>query len=160
MTFNTTDLCDEHGDLARVVVQPLVDFGARAHCSGPAVTVKCFEDNSHIKTLSMQSGEGRVLVVDGGGSHRCALLGDMIAEDLLKNGWAGVIINGCIRDKAALAQLDIAIKALGTSPRKSVKREEGQVGLTVNIGGQLIANGDRIYADEDGVVVIDTLTSQ
>lgn len=160
MTFNTTDLCDEHGDQARVVALPLIDFGARARCAGPAVTVKCFEDNSRIKALSRQPGEGRVLVVDGGGSHRCALLGDVIAEDLLNNGWAGVIINGCIRDKAALAGLNIAIKALGTSPRKSVKRDEGQVGLAVDIGGQSITDGDRIYADEDGVIVLDTPAGQ
>ena len=94
-------------------------------------------------------------MVDGGGSDRCALLGDIIAEDLVKNGWAGALVYGYVRDRAVLAQLPLAIKALGTSPRKSVKRNEGQVGDVVTFAGQSIRTGDQLYADADGVIILD-----
>ena len=154
MTFKTTDLCDEHGEQARVLQPIFQDLGGRSDFVGPALTVKCFEDNSRIKELSLQPGEGRVLVVDGGGSDRCALLGDIIAEDLVKNGWAGAIIYGYVRDKAVLAGLPLAIKALGASPRKSVKRNEGQVGDPVQFAGHQIRTGDQLYADADGVIIL------
>lgn len=155
MTFKTTDLCDEHGDRARVLQPIFQDLGGHCDFAGPALTVKCFEDNSRVKELSLQPGEGRVLVVDGGGSDRCALLGDIIAEDLVKNGWAGALVYGYVRDRAVLAQLPLAIKALGTSPRKSVKRNEGQVGDVVTFAGQSIRTGDQLYADADGVIILD-----
>ncbi|MCO8166128.1 ribonuclease E activity regulator RraA [Pseudomonas sp. 21LCFQ010] len=154
MSFKTTDLCDEFGDKARVLAPLFQDLGGRKDFTGEAVTVKCFEDNSRIKELSAESGVGKVLVVDGGASDRCALLGDIIAEDLVKNGWAGVLIYGYVRDRAVLEKLPIAIKALGGSPRKSVKRSEGQVGDPVTFAGQTIANGDRLYGDDDGVVIL------
>lgn len=154
MTIKTTDLCDEHGDAAKVLEPLFSDFGGHSEMSGPAVTVKCFEDNTRIKALSLEPGEGRILVVDGGGSNRCALLGDMIALDLVKNGWAGALIYGYVRDKAVLRDLPIVIKALGVSPRKSVKRDEGQVGLPLTFAGQTIANGDRLYSDDDGVIIL------
>jgi len=155
MTFKTTDLCDEHGDHARVLQPIFQDLGGRPDFVGPALTVRCFEDNSRIKELSQQPGEGRVLVVDGGGSDRCALLGDIIAEDLVKNGWAGALIYGQVRDKAVLTGLPLAIKALGVSPRKSVKRNEGQIGEPVTFAGQTIRSGDHLYADADGVIILD-----
>ena len=155
MLIKTTDLCDELGDKAQVLAPQFVDLGGKADFQGQAVTVKCFEDNSRIKELSSQPGQGKVLVVDGGGSDRCALFGDHIAEDLLNNGWAGVVVNGYVRDKAVLRGLPMAIKALGVSPRKSVKRNEGQRGLTLSFGGVSIAEGDWLYADDDGVVVLD-----
>jgi regulator of ribonuclease activity A len=155
MSHKTTDLCDEHGERARVLQPVFQDMGARLDFQGPALTVKCFEDNSRIKELSQTPGDGRILVVDGGGSDRCALLGDIIAEDLVKHGWGGALIFGCVRDKAVLGQLPIAIKALGVSPRKSIKRDEGQVGLAVDIAGQRIKNGDFLYADADGVIILD-----
>lgn len=154
MTIKTTDLCDEHGDTARVLAPLFTDFGGRSEMSGPALTVKCFEDNSRVKELSLQPGEGRILVIDGGGSDRCALFGDVIALDLVKNGWAGALIYGYVRDKAVLRDLPIAIKALGASPRKSIKRDEGQVGVAVTFAGQTIATGDHLYGDDDGVIIL------
>lgn len=152
--IKTTDLCDEYGARALVLAPLFTDFGGQGDFAGPALTVKCFEDNSVIKELSQQPGNGRVLVVDGGASTRCALFGDVIAEDLVRNGWAGALIYGCVRDKAALRQMPIAIKAVGVSPRKSVKRNEGQVGVPVAFAGQTINDGDYLYADEDGVLIL------
>ena len=157
MTVKTTDLCDEYGDAARIVALPFVDLGGVKGFEGPAATVKCFEDNSRIKEYSLQEGNGRVLVIDGGGSFRCAVLGDIIAGDLVKNGWAGVLLNGCVRDSAELAKLPIGIKALGVVPRRSFKRNEGQVGVRLEFGGPVIEEGDRICADEDGVLVLDAV---
>ncbi|MGK9048701.1 ribonuclease E activity regulator RraA [Stutzerimonas chloritidismutans] len=154
MTIKTTDLCDEHGDTARVLAPLFTDFGGRTEMSGPALTVKSFEDNSRVKELSLQPGEGRILVIDGGGSDRCALFGDVIALDLVKNGWAGALIYGYVRDKAVLRDLPIAIKALGASPRKSIKRDEGQVGVAVTFAGHTIATGDHLYGDDDGVIIL------
>lgn len=153
--IKTTDLCDEYGPRARVLAPLFLDLGGRTDFCGRAVTVKCFEDNSRIKALSAQPGEGKVLVVDGGGSDRCALFGDHIAEDLARNGWAGVLVYGYVRDKAVLKGLPLAIKALGVTPAKSVKRDEGQTGLTVTFAGQSIAPDDQLYGDDDGVLVLD-----
>lgn len=154
MSIKTTDLCDEFGANAKVLLPIFQDLGGRADFQGRAVTVKCFEDNSRIKELSTAPGEGKVLVVDGGGSDRCALFGDHIAEDLVRNGWAGVLVYGYVRDKAVLSTLPMAIKALGVTPAKSTKRNEGQVGLSVVIAGQTIADGDQLFADEDGVLLL------
>jgi regulator of ribonuclease activity A len=152
--FMTTDLSDENPG-ARVLPVTLRDFGGAAKFFGPAMTVKCYEDNSRIKELSLSPGNGRVLVVDGGGSTRCALLGDKIAADLLANGWAGVIVYGCVRDRAALAGLGLGVKALGSNPRRSTKQGEGQVGVPVTIEGVPVRPGDRVYADGDGAIVLD-----
>lgn len=155
MTIKTTDLCDEHGDKARVLQPLFIDFGGRSEMAGPALTVKCFEDNSRIKELSLEQGEGRILVIDGGASDRCALLGDVIALDLVRKGWGGVLVYGRVRDRSVLRDLPIAIKALGVSPRKSVKRAEGQVGVPVTFAGQTIINNDCLYGDDDGVIILD-----
>ncbi|OMQ41019.1 ribonuclease E activity regulator RraA [Pseudomonas putida] len=154
MTVKTSDLCDQYPDSIRVLTPMFQDFGGKNDFQGRAFTLKCFEDNSRIKEISSLPGQGRVLVVDGGGSDRFALFGDVIAEDLLKNGWAGVLIYGYIRDKAALREMPIAIKALGTSPRKTVKRNEGQIGITLEFAGHSIADGDQLFGDDDGVVVL------
>ena len=155
MTENTCDLYDLHGDSARVISLPWSDFGGKAAFSGRAVTVKCFEDNSRIKELAENPGNGAVMVVDGGGSLRAALLGDMIAKTAADAGWAGFIVFGCVRDKAVLRTLDLGIKALSTTPRKSVRAGEGLVDIPIQIAGVWVRPGDRIFADEDGVLILD-----
>jgi regulator of ribonuclease activity A len=117
------------------------------------VTVKVFEDNSLVRSALEESGEGRILVVDGGGSMRCALLGDQLAELAEENDWAGVIVNGCIRDSAAIAEIPIGVKAIGVHPLKSVKRGVGERDIPVRFAGVTFLPGHYIYADEDGLLV-------
>ena len=154
MHSNTCDLYDQFGDRARVAPPIFQDFGGRKSFTGRVTTIKCFEDNSRIKELVATPGKGRVLVVDGGGSERCALMGDMIAKEAMASGWEGVIIYGCVRDKAVLATLDIGIKALGTTPRKSVKNGEGQVDIPISLAGIECRPGDQLFADEDGILIL------
>ena len=154
MTPLTCDLYDAHPMTAQACETPLRDFGGRVRFHGPIVTIACFEDNSKLKALSLTPGEGRVIVIDGGGSQRCALLGDVIAADLIANGWAGAIIHGCVRDTAALATLEVGVKALGAVPRAPAKRGQGVVGEVLTFGGVLWRDGDVAFADEDGVVVL------
>lgn len=156
MTENwiTPDLCDAHPDEVRVVHGiHWHSYGGRRSFGGPLETVKCFEDNSRIKEHLASPGEGKVLVVDGGGSLRHALIGDMIAEKAVSTGWAGVIIFGACRDVDALAELDIGVLALGCVPIKSVRRGEGQLNVPVRFGGVTFAPGDHVYADPNGVIV-------
>ncbi|RXZ42466.1 ribonuclease E activity regulator RraA [Crenobacter cavernae] len=155
MDFLTTDLVDAHEDSVGVLDPILRPYGGTPRFAGPIATVKLFEDNSRVREALAQPGEGRVLVVDGGGSMRCALLGDMLGELAVSNGWAGVVVYGCIRDSVALGKLPLGIRALTTHPRKSQKRGEGQSGLTLRFGGVDFVPGHWLYADEDGVVVAD-----
>lgn len=152
MSFSTCDLSDRNPEQAQIVGTPLRDFGARSRFSGRAVTIKCFEDNSRIKDVLATPGDGRVLVVDAGGSTRCAMLGDMIATDAVANGWSGIIVFGCVRDTAVLATLAIGIKAVGAIPRRSTRRGEGSIDIQIEIGTAKICPGDMIVADEDGVI--------
>lgn len=154
MTFKTTDLCDEYADELQIA-EPLLfeDFGGRIAFGGASVTLKLFEDNSLVRAALEEPGEGRVLVVDGGGSLRCALLGDQLAALAEKNGWAGLVINGCIRDSAAIAAIDIGVKALGIHPLKSVKRGTGERNIPVRFAGVHFVPGYFLYADEDGLLV-------
>ena len=149
---NTADLCDDHADKIAVCQPIFRSFGRRKTFGGPVSTVRCFEDNSRVKEAVNTPGEGRVLVVDGGGSYRCALLGDMLGEAVVKNGWVGVIVHGCIRDSAALDGMDLGIRALGTIPLRSEKRGEGQRDVPVQMAGVMIQPGDFVYADEDGII--------
>jgi regulator of ribonuclease activity A len=153
MDFKTADLCDAHADTLQIAEPMLSDFGGRGSFSGPIETVKTFEDNSLVRETLETAGEGRVLVVDGGGSLRCALLGDNLAKLGIDNGWGGVVINGCIRDSGEIAGMDIGVKALGTHPLKSNKSKFGQVGTPVSFAGVTFRPGDYLYADEDGIVV-------
>lgn len=152
--FTTCDLYDRFEATARVAEAVFRDFGGRTAFSGTAVTVKCFEDNSRVKELLATPGAGKVLVVDGGGSTRAALMGDLIAKSAVANGWEGVVIFGAVRDAAVLATLDLGIKALAAIPRKTVRLGEGQSGLAVTLAGIRIAPGDRVFADADGVLVL------
>ena len=155
-TKGTADLCDEHGDAVQVCEPVFQPFGGRRAFAGPVSTVRCFEDNSHVKEAVEGPGEGRVLVVDGGGSRRCALFGDRLGSAAVSNGWAGVIIYGCIRDSAELGQMNLGIRALGTMPLRSNKRGEGERDVPVRFAGVTFRPGDHVYADEDGVVVSHT----
>ena len=151
----TCDLYDKFLDTAaRVPNLQWKDYGRRQFC-GSAVTVKCFEDNSRIKELVATNGKDKVLIVDGGGSQRCAILGDNLAELAVQHEWEGLIVYGCVRDTSILQTLDIGIKALGSTPRKSTRRGEGQVNIDVCIGDVWIKPGDYVFADADGVLVVD-----
>lgn len=152
-TLSTADLYDERGDELSSIPLQFQDLGGRSHFSGPVRTVKCFEDNALVKTVLGTPGEGAVLVVDGNGSLRTALMGDMIAESAVQNGWAGVVINGAIRDRLALAKLPFGIKALGSNPKKSTKTGRGEVDVPVVIDGVHIEPGNTIYCDPDGILV-------
>ena len=153
MTFSTADLYDEHEGKVQVVNAFLQNFGGKTHFFGPISTVKCLEDNSLVRAALEEPGRGRVLVVDGGASNRCALVGDMLAGLGMKNGWAGLIVYGCIRDSAVVATLPIGIKALGTNPRRSVKKGTGERDVILNFADAAITPGDCLYADEDGILL-------
>ncbi len=149
----TADLYDAHGEALRVMAPIFRDYGGSKSFAGEVVTLKVFEDNSLVRAALEEPGLGRVLVVDGGGSLRCALVGDNLAELGAKNGWAGIVVYGCIRDSAPIAGIAIGVKAIATNPRKSVKKGEGERGLTLRFAEVTVEPGDYLYADVDGVVL-------
>lgn len=151
----TADLCDAYADELQIGEPLLADFGGRPAFHGPAATCRVFEDNSLVRAMLEEPGEGRVLVVDGGGSLRCALLGDRLAQLGCDNAWAGIIVNGCIRDSAAIAGMPVGVKALDTHPLKSVKRGLGDRDVPVRFAGLDFHPGAFVYADADGIVVAD-----
>ena len=157
--FVTCDLLDDHPDKDIQVVTPSLDgrffksYGARKTFGGQIVTVKCFEDNSRVKELLATDGTNKVLVVDGGASMRCALMGDMIAESAVQNHWNGVVIYGCVRDVDAIAELDLGVHALAAIPQKSNRKGIGEVDVNLYFGGVTFKSGDFIYADNNGIVV-------
>lgn len=151
----TADLYDNHGESLRVLAPIFRDFGGLRTFAGPVVTLKVFEDNSLVRAALEEPGQGRVLVVDGGGSLRCALVGDNLAALGHKNGWAGIVVYGCIRDAAPIGAIAIGVKAIATNPRKSVKKGEGERDVTLRFAEAVIAPGDYLYADIDGVVLAD-----
>jgi len=150
----TADLSDAHPE-AQVAGSLFRDLGAKIAFAGPIATLKVFEDNTLVRETLSQPGEGKVLVVDGGGSRRCALVGDRLATLARDNGWAGIVVNGCIRDGAVVATIEVGVKALGLHPKKSLKRGEGQRDLPVSFAGVRFIPGATLYADLDGIVVID-----
>jgi regulator of ribonuclease activity A len=150
---STADVLDEHGDRAAVCLIQFRSFG-RAAFSGRIATVRCYEDNVLLRRRTEEPGDARVLVVDGGGSLRCALLGDNIAQLALENGWAGIVLHGCVRDAAALDSLGLGVKAIGTNPRPSRKEGAGALDVPVSFGGVTFEPGAQLYADPDGVVVL------
>ncbi|RZT86811.1 regulator of ribonuclease activity A [Pseudonocardia sediminis] len=149
----TADLYDDLGEALDSCDVQFRQFGGRTRFHGPVVTVHCFEDNALLKSVLSEPGEGRVLVVDGGGSLHRALIGDVIAGLAVGNGWAGVVVHGAVRDVAALRDLDIGIKALGSNPRKSTKTGAGRRDVPVTFGTASFAPGDVLHSDEDGIVV-------
>jgi regulator of ribonuclease activity A len=150
----TADLVDDIGPAVRSCDTQFRQFGARAVFAGPVHTVRCFEDNALLKSVLSEPGDGGLLVVDGGASLHCALVGDVIAGLGESNGWAGIIVNGAVRDAAALRSIDIGIKALGTNPRKSTKTGAGERDVEVEFGGITFAPGEIAYSDDDGIVVV------
>ncbi|MCH4563598.1 ribonuclease E activity regulator RraA [Halomonas sp. EGI 63088] len=148
----TPDICDAHPEV-RVLDPIFINFGGLEAFCGPIRTVKCFEDNSLVKQAVGEAGEGAVLVVDAGGSQRCAMLGDMLAEQALENGWAGVVMYGCVRDVDVLAETGLGVQALGAHPRKSEKRGEGQRDIPVTFAGVTLTPGQWLYADNNGILV-------
>ena len=150
----TADLVDSIGPDVRSCDLQFRQFGGRTQFAGPITTVRCFEDNALLKSVLSQPGSDGVLVIDGGGSLHSALVGDLIAELARSNGWAGLIINGAVRDAAALRGLDIGIKALGTNPRKSTKTGEGERDVEVSLGGVTFVPGDTAHSDDDGIVIV------
>lgn len=156
--FSTCDLCDEHKNDSsgnfRVLPPVFRDFGARKRFAGAVSTVKCFEDNSLVKAALDEPGQGRVLVVDGGGSLRRALVGGNLGAAAARNGWAGVVVHGCVRDSAELATCEVGIRALALMPLPTEKRNTGQRDVPVQVGEVWVRPGDVLCADEDGIVVM------
>lgn len=149
----TADLVDSIGPDVRSCDVQFRQFGGRPEFAGPIRTVRCFQDNALLKSVLSEPGDGGVLVIDGAGSLHSALVGDVIAELARSNGWAGLIINGAVRDSATLRGMDIGIKALGTNPRKSTKTGTGERDIEVTLGGVTFVPGDIAYSDDDGIVV-------
>lgn len=153
MTIATADLYDERGDDLDSVSTQFLDLGGREAFDGPVRTIRCHRDNGLVKQILATAGEGAVLVVDGGGSLASALMGDLIAASAVRCGWAGVIIVGAVRDRAALAELPLGIKALGSNPRKSAKDGVGEVDVPIRIGDVTVHPGRHLWADHDGILV-------
>jgi len=155
MNYPTADLCDKYPDLVKVVEPIFKNFGGKIAFGGAIITVKVHEDNVLVKEALSHPGEGNVLVVDGGGSLRCALVGDNLAQLALDQGWEGIIVYGCIRDSATIAQIPIGLKALNVHPLKSVKHGRGDKNVPVNFGGVTFFPHHYVHADADGIVISD-----
>jgi regulator of ribonuclease activity A len=151
--FTTADLWDEHATVLSCVDPIFNHFGNKKVFSGKITTIKLFEDNSLVRKQLESDGKGQVLVIDGGASLRCALIGDQLAALAIQNNWEGIIVNGCIRDSQAINLMNIGIKALNTSPVKSVKHNIGEIAIPVKFGGINFISGDYIYADPDGILL-------
>ncbi|KVI10289.1 putative 4-hydroxy-4-methyl-2-oxoglutarate aldolase 3 [Cynara cardunculus var. scolymus] len=160
-SFATAEVCDAHashlavGDL-RALEPVFKIYGQCRAFSGPIVTLKVFEDNVLVREYLETRGDGRVLVIDGGGSMRCALVGGNLGQLALNNGWAGIVVNGCIRDVDEINDCDIGVRALASHPQKSYKRGVGEKNVPVHIGGTIIHDGEWLYADSDGILVSKT----
>lgn len=154
--FATTDLCDANAGKipgVRVAAPIFHSYGGKSAFCGPLATLKIFEDNGLVRTTLETPGEGRVLVIDAGGSLRCAVLGDQLAALAVKNSWSGIVIWGCIRDAKAIGGMALGVFALATHPQKTVKKNLGDAEIPVSFAGVEFRPGDWLYADEDGLIV-------
>lgn len=151
-TFTTPDLSDAAPQV-QALEMPLISYGAKTCFHGQVVTIKCHEDNTLLKATLGEPGAGRVIVVDGGGSRRRAILGDVLAAMGAKNGWAGLVLNGVIRDVDEVASIELGVQALGSCPLKGEKLRAGQRDVPVRVGGVLVVPGDYLYADHNGVIL-------
>lgn len=152
MTFQTPDLCDENEGKVKVATPMFQAYGGKTRFHGQIQTVKVFEDNVFVRDMLSEPGTGKVLVVDGGGSLRCALVGDLIAAMAQKNGWEGIIVYGCIRDSGVINGIDIGVRALNTNPLKSIKQGAGYKNIPVTFAGITFEPGEFVYVDEDGII--------
>lgn len=151
--MNTPDLCDAHADEVQIATPLLRSFGGQAAYFGRIATVRCLEDNSRVREMLEQAGEDRVLVVDGGGSLQCALLGDLLATIAIDNGWRGLVIHGCVRDVQVLGRLALGVHALAAHPKKSEKRGHGEINVVVEFAGLRFEPNHWVYADDNGILV-------
>lgn len=158
--MNTADLSDEFPDLVKVAEPLFRDFGGLKKFQGTIHTLKVFEDNTLVRKALEQNGENKVLVIDGGGSLRCALLGGNLGVLAVKNKWSGIVIYGCVRDSAELKDLQLGVRALNSNPRKSVKRNEGQEQIKINFAGVDFVPGHFLLADEDGIIVREKINEE
>lgn len=154
MDISTADLADREGPAVRSCDLQFRDLGGRTAFAGRIRTVRCSQDNALLKSVLGEDGDGRVLVVDGGGSLHTALIGDLIAEIGRSHGWSGVVVHGVVRDAAVLGGMDFGVKALGTNPRKSTKTGDGAVDEVVELGGVRFVPGETVVCDQDGIVVV------
>jgi len=151
--FKTTDLYDDYLEDLQVATPIFRDFGGKTSFCGQIVTLKAVDDNSFLRSSFAEDGKGKVLVVDASASMRCAMMGDMMADLAASNGWEGVIIHGCIRDSAAVAKVNIGVKAMATVPRKTDKRNQGVLNIPVHFADVTFIPDEYVYADEDGIVL-------
>ena len=150
--MTTPDLSDKYPHVDFLNLQ-FTNFGKKGFFSGKIETAKCPDDNSKVKQILGEEGNGKILIVDGQGSTKVALMGDIIAESAEKNNWQAIIINGCVRDVEALSNFNLGIFALGSVPKKSEKRDRGEIGIKINLGGISIESGNWAYADESGILI-------
>ena len=150
--MTTPDLSDKYPHVDFLNLQ-FTNFGKKGFFSGKIETAICPDDNSKVKQILGEEGNGKILIVDGQGSTKVALMGDIIAESAEKNNWKAVILNGCVRDVEALSNFNLGIFALGSVPKKSEKRDRGEIGIKINLGGILIESGNWAYADESGILI-------
>ena len=153
MDYVLPDLCDKYPELVRVVEPLFGNFGGKSSFGGEVITISCFEDNSLVAKQVAEDGQGKVLVVDAGGSLRCAILGDNLAARAVANGWQGIVIYGCIRDIDSIAEIDLGVQALASHPMKSIKRGGGRLNEAVTFGGVSIQPGEFLYADNNGILL-------
>lgn len=153
MPHSLPDICDLYSDDISVFDPVFRDFGGKQRFCGEVVTIKCFEDNSLVAETVREPGHGRVIVVDGGGSLRRALLGDLLATAAVENGWEGLVVHGCVRDVEILATLDLGVKALAPCPVRTDKRGDGQRDVPLRFAGAQMEPGHYLYADANGVIV-------
>lgn len=152
--LSTADVSDQNPDTSAALVLPMQQFGGRRTFAGGVSTVLCYEDNVLVRNAISEPGDGRVLVVDGGGSLRVALMGDSMVALAADNGWAGLVLNGAVRDVTRLGELPIGVRALGSTPRRSLKLGRGQRDCALCFGGIVVEPGDTLYSDDDGIVVV------
>jgi len=151
--FKTADLCDEYSDSLQIAEPGFISFGGESRFCGAISTVKCYEDNSRVREQLSIPGQGRVLMVDAGGSRRCAMLGDLLAAMAIQNGWSGIVTHGMIRDSEDIALMPLGVMALGTHPKKSDKQGVGEIDSPIVFSGIQCRPGDYVYADADGIIV-------